>query len=268
MKKFYAITMALALMLALLAGCGESGTEQPPVTQPSAATPESVPESTPESTAGTDEEPVPTETEEDVVYEGDASSYYIDVVYAQQIRRYHTAISQGWDEATCMDNGVSALVARYNEGNPLNNVGFTFMDLDGDGIWELVIGSVQDPLIFEIWALKDDVPVMLAQSGSHNRYYLQYDEDDNLWSVAYEAENGAANHAVYYLYLNKGVFEVSQGVVFDAIADEKNPWFMTYDLDWDVSNDEPIDEDLANAIMDAGLRLYFITEYFPYSLYH
>ena len=82
------------------------------------------------------------------------------------------------------------------------------MDLDNDGHWELIIGAIknaaQDPLVFEIWALKNDEPVMLAQSGSHNRYYLQYAEEDDLWSVAYEAENGAANRAVYYLQLQGG----------------------------------------------------------------
>ena len=272
MKRFMSIAMALLLMLALLAGCGESKEEHPSVTEPSVSTTEATVESTEESTEASepaaDEESIPTETEEDdVVYEGDASSYYIDSVYAEQIDRYYTALSQQWDETTCMEQGVSALVAAYYEGNPMNNVGFTFMDLDWDGDWELIIGSVQDPLIFEVWALKDGEPEMLLQSGYHNRYYLQYAEEDNLWSVAYEAENGAANHAVYYLQMFDGVFEVSQGIIFDAVADEKNPWFMTYDLDWDVSNDDPVDEDLANAILEAGRRTYTTTEYFPYWLY-
>ena len=131
----------------------------------------------------------------------------------------------------------------------------------------MIIGSVQDPLVFEVWTLKDDVPVMLVQSGIHNRYYLQYADEDQLWYLAYEAENGAANFAVYYLQLFDGVLEVSQGIIFDAVADEKNPWFMTYDMDWDVSNDYPVDEDLANAIMDAGRKIYVTTEYFPYCLY-
>jgi hypothetical protein len=42
---------------------------------------------------------------------------------------------------------------------------------------------------------------------------------------------------------------------------------MAYDLDWDVSNDTPIDEDTANAVMNAERNHYTATEYFPYSLY-
>ena len=193
------------------------------------------------------------------------------MVYAQQIARYNAAISQQWDENAYLDHELSPLVASYYEGNPEDNVGFAFMDLDGDGYWELIIGAIQnaeqDPLVFEIWALKNDEPVMLVQSDACNRYYLQYAEEDGLWSVAYEAENGAANHAVYYLQLFEGEFSVMQGVVFDAAADESNPWFMAYDLDWDVSNDTPLDEETANDVMEAGRNIYTPQEYFPYSLY-
>ena len=67
--------------------------------------------------------------------------------------------------------------------------------------------------------------------------------------------------------LNEGKFEVVQGIVFDALADEKDPWFVTYDLDWDVSNDQPIDEKTANAILESNRKLYTALEYFPYIFY-
>ena len=125
--------------------------------------------------------------------------------------------------------------------------------------------SDKDPVVFEIWTLKNDEPVMLAQSGSRNRYYLQYAEDDGIWSVAYEAGNGAANYAVYYMQLAEGEFAVNQGIVFDAFANENEPWFMAYDLDWDVSNDTPIDEDTANDVMESERNIYTAAEYLPYS---
>ena len=88
-----------------------------------------------------------------------------------------------------------------------------------------------------------------------------------MWYVANEGSNNAANFATYYLMLTDGKFEVVQGIVFDAMADEKNPWFMTYDLDWDVSNDEPIDADTADAILEANRKIYTPLEYFPYIFY-
>ena len=259
MKKLLLTAIAFLLVLALLAGCSMPQTDLPVASETTG--------SATEPTAET----APAETEEDTEYEGDASSYYIDEVYPQQIARYYTALSQQWDESAYFEHELSPLAAYYYDGNPLDNVGFTFMDLDGDGIWELIIGAIRnaelDPLVFEIWTLKNDEPVMVAQSGARNRYYLQYAEEDDLWSVAYEAENGAANRAVYYLQLVEGEFEVMQGIVFDAFANPDAPWFMAYDLDWDVSNDTPIDEDTANAVMNAERNIYAAQAYSPYSQY-
>ena len=99
MKKMLMLATTILLSLALLAGCGRPQTELPDGTAPSGFATLSTTEPAAETT--------PTETEEDVEYEGDASSYYIDVVYAQQIDRYYTAISQQWDESTYMDNEMS-----------------------------------------------------------------------------------------------------------------------------------------------------------------
>jgi hypothetical protein len=42
---------------------------------------------------------------------------------------------------------------------------------------------------------------------------------------------------------------------------------MTYDLDWDAANYEPIDEATANAILDNNRKHYTALEYFPYIFY-
>ena len=208
------------------------------------------------------------DAQEDDAYEGDAFTYYIDEVYAEQIGRYYIPLLEQWTEGEYFENGLSALPAYYYEGDPLDNVGFGFVDLDNDGYLELVIGAIlnadRDPSVFEIWTLEDEEPVMLAQGGVRNRYVLMYEQENDVWYVANEAASSAASHATYCLMLENGKFEVIQGIVFDAAADEQNPWFMAYDLDWDVSNDEPIDEKTANAILETNRDLYTALEYFPY----
>ncbi len=267
MKKISIYWIVILLIAAMLSGCGAPQDPQVPETK-APATETTAPTDAPTEAAT---EAVPEVTEEDIVYEGDASSYYIDVAYAEQIGRYHTALSAKWDEGKYFENDMSALPYYYYEGNPLENVGFGFVDLDNDGHWELIIGAIlnaeQDPSVFEIWTLVDGEPVMLAQGGSRNRYVLQYVEEDRMWYVVNEGSNGAANSATYYLMLNEGKLEVVQGIVFDAIADEENPWFLTYDLDWDTSNDEPIDEATANAILESNRKLYTAVELFPYIFY-
>ena len=251
MKRIILIGAVLMLILALVVGCGKIPTEQP----------------TNDPTEPTTEQ-LPTQNGGNGGFNSD--SPYVEAVYAQQIGRYYNAISQKWDENTYLTNGMSALAANYYTGTPLDNVGFAYIDLDGNDIKELVIGAIQDaqqnPMVFEIWTLKNDEPVMLVQSDAPNKYYLQYAEDDELWSVAYEAERSATNYGVYCLQLFDGELEVSQGVIYDADANAKNPWFMVYDLDWNVSNDDSIDEDLATAIISTNQILYTTAEYFPYSL--
>ena len=252
------LPVVFLMVFALLAGCRAVPQETPAAEAP--ATEEPVTE------AAT--EPVPAETEEDIVYEGDASTYYIDEVYTEQIARYRTALAEQWEEGQYFENGLSSLPYYYYDGDPLENVGFGFVDLDNDGRWELVIGAImdadKDPAVFEIWTLVDGEPVMLVQGASRNRYVLEYVEEDDVWYIVNEGSNGAANSATYYLQLQEGKLEVVQGIVFDAVTDEANPWFMAYDLDWDASNDMPIDEETASSILESNRKHYTALEYFPY----
>lgn len=263
MKKHIWIPVLILLVMATFTGCITLvRVDSPPIDAPA---PEQTSE--PAEVPATTQATLPNETET----EGAAASYYIDEVYFQQIGRYHTALSEKWEEGTYFDRGLSALPVYYYEGNPLENVGFGFVDLDNDGSLELVIGAILhaqlDPAVFEVWTLVDGEPVMLAQGGSRNRYVLQYVEEDRMWYVVNEGSNNAANSATYYLTLNEGKLQVVQGIVFDALADEQNPWFLTYDLDWDTSNDTPIDEATANAILESNREHYAAPEYFPYTLF-
>ena len=273
MKKIFAFTLATLLAAALLVGCGSAeNTETTPTEEPTTVVTEEPTEApTEEATDAPSEAPTEADEEEDIVYEGDASSYYIDVAYAEQIERYHTALSEKWSEDKYFENGMSEVLTAYYAGTPLNNVGFGFVDLDNDGHWELIIGAIEDaeecPAVFEIWTLVNNEPVMLAQSSARSQYLLQFVEEDNMWYVANEGSNGAFGSANYYLMLIDGKLEVMQGVIYDAQADPENPWFMTYDMDGDISNDDPVDEDTATAILETNRSHYTAIEYFPYILY-
>ena len=264
MKKISLCLVAILLMAAMVTGCGTPApTEPAQTTAPAQTTPETQAPAT-EATEPATEAPV--ETTAPAVAE---PSDLVDEAYAQVIGRYYTALTEQWTEDKYFDNEMSALAAHYYEGNALENVGFAYLDLDNDGQNELNIGAIahadHDPSVFEIWTIADGEPVMLAQGGSRNRYVMQFAEEDNAWYVVNEASNSAASYAVYYLMLIEGKLEVTQGILFDAAADEENPWFMTYDLDWDASNDEPIDEEMANAIMDNNRMYYTALEYIPYT---
>ena len=267
MKKTTKFYLALMLVAAMISACGAPAPTEPPTTEAPA-----VQTTAPVETTAPAETTIPTEptVQENVSGEG-YNAEYVREIYAEQIGRYYVALAEQWTQEQYFDNGMSDLPSYYYEGDALANVGFGYQDLNNDGQEELMIGAIlnaeQDPVVFEIWTVVDGAPVMLAQSGSRNRYLLQFVEEDNMWYVFNEASNGAANFATYSLTLIDGNLEVSQGIIFDAAADEENPWFMTYDLDWDVSNDEPVDEDLANAITENDYRYITALEYIPYNRY-
>ena len=272
MKKTTKFYLALMLVAAMISACGAPApTEPATTTEPTAAQTTAPIETTaPAETTIPTEAPTEPAVQENVSADG-YNAEYVREVYAEQIGRYYVALADQWELEQYFDNGLSDLPSYYYEGDALANVGFGYQDLNNDGQEELMIGAIlnadQDPVVFEIWTVVDGAPVMLAQSGSRNRYLLQFVEEDNMWYVFNEASNGAANFATYSLTLMDGKLEVSQGIIFDAAADEENPWFMTYDLDWDVSNDEPVDEDLANAITENDYRYITALEYIPYNLY-
>ena len=157
MKKALLTLLVCLLTVALFVGCASDATTE---TSTTGAT-------TPTETKPTEE--ITEKTEEDLGYSKN--------LYAAQIERYFLAVSEKWDEGSCLENGISPLVSYYYEGNALENVGYTFIDFDNNGTSELVIGAIMnadvDPIVFEIYTLKNDEAVSLAQSGSRKRYFLQ-----------------------------------------------------------------------------------------------
>lgn len=196
--------------------------------------------------------------------EGESVEYYIEM-YREVFDLHRTGLSEKWDMSQWMDKGLSGLNAYPFEAEPLKSVGYTIIDVDGDGVCEFVFGAIAgdefvEKIIFEMYTLKDDKPVQVFVSHERNRYYLVKEEAGG-YHIVNESSNGAANSAHYYYNLQDGELVLFQGIVFDAFADEENPWFMTYDTDWDVSNDEPISEELAEDIIRSYRNNYMKLDY-------
>lgn len=190
-------------------------------------------------------------------------------LYAEQIEAYRTALAEQWEMDAYFEQDMSALGVYYYEGNALDNAGYALMDLDMDGSDELLIGAIagaeNDPVIFELWTMDENgEAVKLATSHERNRYYLEWQEE-GVYMLENQASNGAANFAHHYYTLRDGALKVQQAIVFDAMADAENPWFMAYDEDWDTSNDSPVEEELALDIIDAYSRTTIVPEYTPFS---
>ena len=194
----------------------------------------------------------------------------IDNVYEKQMKLFYRALSEKWDISQCFDNDISSLVANHREGDALENVGYALKDLDRDGKDELLIGALNRDfdggMLYDIYTEKDGEVVHVLSGHERNRYYLQWLEE-GIYMIANEASNSAYSCAWYYYTLSGGELELIQGVVFDGSVDENNPWYLTYDTDWDVSNDTHDTDGVAESLVEVYTKQYATLEYTPFSEY-
>ena len=250
----------------LLTACGAQPADPTPTAAPE-ATATAEPTATPEATAA---EPTEEPTAEPVSQPVEKSTGIVSLteegksLYAAQLGRYAAALSEQWPEGRYFENGMSEIAGYYYEGDARVNVGVYFPDLDSDGSPEMVIGAIlgadTDPVVLEIWTVKDGAPHMIAQSHARDRYFVEYLSEENVWLIANEGSSGAANSVWLYYALQNGELALMQGV-----TSESGAWYMTYDTDYDVSNDTPSDEATCQAIVDSHTSCYTALDYIPYT---
>lgn len=155
MKKF-AVLLLSAIMVFSLAACGA-------VTP--AATESSVPAA--EESSLVPEEAVPAQEDTPTV----------EQAYAVVIGEYYTALEQRWNGAELMEDGLNYMAADCYGEEPLENLGYAIADIDGDGVQELLIGTIRadefyDKMILSLYTLDENGVNKLVFDGTErNRYY-------------------------------------------------------------------------------------------------
>ena len=267
MKKRTITAGVLAVTLAMLTACGGKAetaeTDEIVISQPQEEE-ETDAESSPSGDTQ-QEEAADAASEESTESAGNDSvkelvTYDVSDAYQEVLNKYQTLINEKWDTNKAFEEKLSSMVSDFVQMGYENQVGYVLYDLDLDGQPELLIGEMDTELpanriVFDAYTEKDGKAVQLFESESRNRYYVVEDEDGAVM-IANEGSNGAASSGwIYYIYTD-GELKVMQAVMYDASADEANPWFMAYDDDWDSSNDEPISESDAQAIIDSYTNTY------------
>ena len=191
-------------------------------------------------------------------------------IYKEQMDLICQALSEEWSIDKYFENEISSLISNHYEGNALDNIGYALKDLDGDGKEELLISAVSKEasggMLYDVYSAPNEKVIHVLSGHERNRYYLQWQEE-GVYMIANEASNSAYNSAWYYYSLDDGDLELVQGVVFNAAEDEENPWYITYDEDWDTSNDAHDIDGTAESIIDAYKNSYTSLEYIPFSEY-
>ena len=162
MKKIALLVLSI-IMVFSLAACGTSSPAAPesptPAVEETAPAPEeTIPE--PEETA-----PAPEETPT------------VEQAYAVVIGEYYTALEQRRNGAELMEDGLNYMAADCYGDAPLENLGYAIADIDGDGVQELLIGTIKadefyEKMVFSLYTLDENGVNKLVFDGTErNRYY-------------------------------------------------------------------------------------------------
>lgn len=239
MKKLSVLLLIFAMLLSL-AACGSN---------PSAPT--TAPETVPATEAPT--EPAQTEapTEVPVVT--------AKPLYGEVLDGYFDALLQGFGPQEYMDRGLNYLVGMVGD---VDKVGYAMDDVDGDGVSELMVGSVDEGLIYAMYTVKDGQETQIIDAMERSTYQLT---SDGL--ILNRGTNGAASYGYNLYRLENGSLQFQDALVFDAAKDEKNPWFYTKDPEWAQDALESIDTEVGETteqdLLESTVKISFI----PFSQY-
>lgn len=203
--------------------------------------------------------------------EGDAYSYYIEK-YRQILDSYYYVLTEQWGVEDLLGEGFSTLNTYCNQQeNSLENVGFAFVDMDGDGGYELLLGAIAgdefvDRAVFEMYTLENDIPVQVFCAQERDMYYITSEEEGGYFIVN-TASAGAGLSSCSHYRLSGTELIVNQVIIAESDGETTN-WYMAYDTDWDTSNDSGIDEELATAVIDSMKSNIILPDYISFSLYN
>lgn len=183
-----------------------------------------------------------------------------DAMYGPVLDAYYTALDEGWGVEKYMEANLNYLPGVV--GDPWK-VGYCMEDLDGDGVPELLIGSVEGSYIYAMYTMKEGAPVLVLRGSERNTYQLV--SDGAFFS---RGSNGAACTGYNFYTFYDGQLHFQDALIFNADADPENPWFYAMDEDWDVSNDLPYGTGDAEAhiqmVESALVEIYYV----PFAQYN
>ena len=164
------------------------------------------------------------------------SKYYKDQgmkgkdLYGKIIQKHITAILERWDSIRLENENMSYM---YNvipeDTNKLNKIGYTYYDINCDGIDELLIGEIAEGnwkgVIYDIYTMVNREPKHVISGGSRNRFYVC---DGSFICNEYSGGAGESGTRVYSLVENSTELFPQVSFKYDIYSNKKNPWFISY----------------------------------------
>lgn len=140
--------------------------------------------------------------------------------------------------------------------------GYLLMDLDGNGVDELLFGENHDDdwngIVYNIYTISGGSLVRVADGWERNRYYLCENG-----CIANEGSGGASESTYCYYTFDGTALKPVESIVYDASSDPENPWFYTTGEPFsETARLTGISEDEARAVMDG--YAYVLPQFTPF----
>ena len=126
-------------------------------------------------------------------------------------------------------NRFTRTIALADGTSGLDAIGYAFVDLDGDGVEELIIGETAqdgylDGCILDIWTQMQGVPVLACRGWDRYRFYLVPDAQTQKLAIFTEGSNSAFESQYEYGVFQNGTFSVQHLLEYNSEA--ANVWTL------------------------------------------
>lgn len=183
-------------------------------------------------------------------------------LYNEILKKHITAIQEKWDSTKLEQEDMSYMynVIASSQKNASEKIGYTYFDVNDDGIDELLIGEIAEGnfkgVIYDIYTMKNRKPVHVISGGTRNRYYVC----DKIF-LCNEYSSGAqeSGKLVYILVENSTELFPQVGFKYDGYENPKKPWFISYNFlenKWENVSEKIFKE--RKAVFDSYLRFNYI----------
>lgn len=187
-------------------------------------------------------------------------------LYKDILDKHLTAIREAWDATKLESEDMSSMYTVMSIGgeNVLDKAGYAYRDINQDGIDELLIGEIADGewkgIIYDIYTLVNRKPAHVVSGWDRNRYF---DWEDSFIVNEYSGGANESGVRVYVLGGNTTDLIFQLAFKYDGYADEKNPWFESFnfkneEIVWQSSTEEAFNsrQDTYSKHVDPGYKAF------------
>lgn len=159
-------------------------------------------------------------------------------IYMEILDQMAADLREGKEPAGFEEDGFSYVYGLPvgSEKEPSAVFGYAFADLNGDGYDEMMIGSIEDGTIYDLYTQLDTEVIHAFCGGERDRLTLVGHKNDSWREIREEASGGASNTVINFFNLEPTKGELFRVVsfVYDSQADPENPFGVSYSWEDEV----------------------------------